>query len=231
VILRTLFLDAGGVLVNPNWHRVSETMRRHGVDAPAERLAAAEPFAKQRLDTPERIRASNDDRRGWLYFDLVLDQAGIPRSDQTDAAFRELRAYHGLHNLWESVPADVPEALPRFRGLGLRLVVVSNSNGTVRAKLERLGLRSHVDLILDSQEEGVEKPDPRFFEIALARAEATRETTLHAGDLFEVDVVGARAAGLRAVLVDRGRLYGDYDCPRVASLVALAERLEAGSWP
>lgn len=229
--LRTLFLDAGGVLVTPNWHRVSETMGRHGVEAPAERLAAAEPFAKRELDTPEGVSTSNDDRRGWLYFHLVLDHAGIARSAKTDAALRELRAYHGAHNLWESVPDDVAEALPRFRRLGLGLVVVSNANGTVRAKLERLGLAPHFDLILDSEEEGVEKPDPRFFEIALERSHARRESTLHAGDLYEVDVVGARAAGLQAVLVDRGGLYGHYDCPRVAHLVALAERLEAGSFP
>jgi len=231
VTLRTLFLDAGGVLVTPNWHRVSQTMGRHGVEAPPERLAAAEPFAKRELDTPEGVSTSNDDRRGWLYFHLVLDHAGIARSVKTDAALLELRTYHGAHNLWESVPEDVAEALPRFRRLGLGLVVVSNANGTVRAKLERLGLAPHFDLILDSQEEGVEKPDPRFFEIALERSGARRESTLHAGDLYEVDVVGARAAGLRAVLVDRGGLYGHYDCPRVAHLVALAERLEAGSFP
>jgi putative hydrolase of the HAD superfamily len=231
VTLRTLFLDAGGVLINPNWDRVSETMGRHGVDAPAKRLVAAEPFAKRELDSPEGVQASDDDRRGWLYFHLVLEHAGIPRSAQTDAALLELRAYHRAHNLWESVPEDVAEALPRFRRLGLGLVVVSNANGTVRAKLERLGLAPHFDLILDSQEEGVEKPDPRFFEIALERSDTRRESTLHAGDLYHVDVVGARAAGLRAVLVDRADLYGQFDCPRVAHLVALAERLEAGWIP
>ena len=213
----------------PNWRRVSEALARHGVAAEAPLLAAAEHPAKRELDTADRIRTSNDDKRGWVYFHLVLAHAGITRSAATDAALSELRTYHDTHNLWEDIPADVPESLARFRRLGLRLVVVSNANGTVRAKLERLGLASFFETILDSQEEGVEKPDPRLFERALVRSGAAREQTLHAGDLYEVDVVGARAAGIAPVLVDRGGLYPDADCPRVATLLELADRLESGS--
>jgi HAD superfamily hydrolase (TIGR01549 family) len=231
VALRTLFLDAGGVLVVPNWQRVSDAMARHGVEAPASALAEAEHPAKRELDTPDRIRTTTDDKRGWVYFHLVLAHAGITRSEATDAALAELRAYHEEHNLWETIPPDVSPALTRFRRLGLRLVVVSNANGTVRAKLDRLGLASSFETILDSQEEGVEKPDPRLFERALVRSGATREETLHAGDLYEVDVVGARAAGIAPVLVDRGGLYPDADCPRVATLMNLADRLESGPWP
>jgi HAD superfamily hydrolase (TIGR01549 family) len=226
--LRTLFLDAGGVLVAPNWERVAGALARHGVAASPARLAAAEPHAKRELDTPERIHTSSDEKRGWIYFHLVLARAGIPRSPATDAALAQLRGYHSEQNLWESVPEDVPLALVRFHRLGLKLGVVSNANGTLRAKLERLGLAAHFAFVLDSHEEGVEKPDPRLFERALSRAGAERETTLHAGDLYQVDVVGARAAGLRVVLVDRGWLYEDADCPRVKDLLALAERIESG---
>ena len=86
-------------------------------------------------------------------------------------------------------------------------MVVSNSNGTLKAKMERLGLAPLVDVLFDSFEEGVEKPDPRFFQIALDRSGAEPETTVHVGDLYSIDVVGARAAGLRAVLFDAAGLY------------------------
>jgi len=224
--LETLFLDAGGVLVIPNWERVAAALGRRGVPVSADVLAAAEPHAKRELDTPARVQTSSDDARGWQYFDLVLAHAGVAPSEATTAALAELRQYHEDQNLWESIPDDVGESLPRFRALGLRLVVVSNANGTVRAKLERLGLAHHFDLIVDSQEEGVEKPDRRLFDIALARAGARADTTLHAGDLYEVDVVGARAAGIEAVLVDRGWLYDGVDSPRVRTLRELADRLE-----
>jgi len=53
----------------------------------------------------------------------------------------------------------------------------------------------------------VEKPDPRLFEIALERARADRAATIHCGDIYHIDVVGARAAGLPAVLLDSAGLY------------------------
>ena len=227
--VRTLFLDAGGVLVHPNWTRVSEALARHGVQADAAVLAAAEPHAKRELDGPARHQATDDDSRGWVYFNLVLAHAGIPRSVQTDSALAELRAYHARHNLWETVPAEVAPALRRLRGDGLQLVVVSNSNGTLKAKMEVVGLAPLVDVLFDSHEEGVEKPDPRFFRIALDRSRADPAATVHVGDLYSIDVVGARAAGLRAVLFDAGGLYPDADCPRVASLTALEEALRRGA--
>ena len=205
--LKTLFLDAGGVLVHPNWPKVAEGLARHGVPVAAAVLAAAEPHAKRELDGPARDQAHDDDSRGWVYFNLVLKHARIARTEHTDAALAKLRAYHARHNLWETVPEEVAPALRRLRGQGLRLVVVSNSNGTLKTKMERLGLAPLVDVLFDSFEEGVEKPDPRFFRIALEQSGAEPETTVHVGDLYSIDVVGARAAGLRAVLFDAAGLY------------------------
>src|SRR3954470_11820840 len=62
--IQTVFLDAGGVLVHPNWTRVSDTLRRHGVEVSAAMLAAAEPHAKRRLDTGDTIAVTTDQQRG-----------------------------------------------------------------------------------------------------------------------------------------------------------------------
>jgi HAD superfamily hydrolase (TIGR01509 family) len=226
VSIQTVFLDAGGVLVNPNWMRVSAALASHGVDVPADTLAAAEPRAKRRLDTGETIQATNDQQRGWAYFNLVLTEAGIPLSDATDAGLRELHAYHQEFNLWESVPDDVRPTLRALRSRGLRLVVLSNANGTLHRMFARLDLASAFDALFDSCDEGVEKPDPRFFRLALDRVGATAATTVHVGDLFHVDVVGARAAGIRPVLLDVADLYPDADCTRVRSLPALVDVLQ-----
>ena len=223
--IETVFLDAGGVLVNPNWERVADAMARHGVDVSAAALAAAEPHAKRQLDTGQAVQATSDSTRGWLYFNLVLGHAGVSLSAGTEAALRELAEYHARSNLWESVPAEVPDALDRLRQSGRRLVVVSNANGTLRAHFARLGLAERFDVLVDSCDEGVEKPDPRIFRLALERSGARAETTLHAGDFYHVDVVGARAAGLEAWLVDAAGLYADHDVPRVPSLAALVDRL------
>ena len=230
VTIETLFLDAGGVLVFPNWTRISDTLARYGVQVDAAALAAADPRAKRRLDLGDTIEATSDSERGWLYFNLVLTEAGVALSARTQAALTELHDYHMASNVWETVPDDVPRTLERLRALGLRLVVVSNANGTLHTVFGRLGLSGLVDVMLDSYHEGVEKPDPRLFDLALERAGARRETTVHVGDLYYVDVVGARAAGLRAVLLDPAGLYDQYDCARVRTLDELADRLAEDSF-
>jgi HAD superfamily hydrolase (TIGR01549 family) len=226
--VETLFLDAGGVLVNPNWRRVADTLTRHGVPVTAAALQEAEPRAKREMDTVEYVAASGDASRARRYFDLVFDLAGVASGAARQGALDEVREYHARENLWEDVPHDVPAALARFQTAGLPVVVVSNSNGRLRDLLRRLGLLGYFSQVVDSFEEGVEKPDPRLFEIALGRAGAHRETTLHVGDFYEIDVVGARAAGLQAALLDVAGLYAGHDCPRFASLTALADALGGG---
>lgn len=229
-MLHTVFLDAGGVLLFPNWMRVEAALAAQGVHVAAGELARAEPRARKQLDDQRTIGTTTDASRGWLFFDLILDQAGIPRSPQTSAALSELHDYHRANNLWELVPEGVRPALTALREHGLTLVVVSNANGTLRAHMDRIGLAPYFDVVIDSCDEGVEKPDPRLFEIALERAGARRESTIHVGDLYQVDVVGARAAGLRGVLLDETGLHPEADCDRVASLAELVDRVKTGAF-
>src|SRR5215510_9211736 len=228
--LETVFLDAGGVLLYPNWWRISEALAKHGTTVSPEALMRADPIARRELDDMRVIGGTTDASRGWLFFDLVLSHAGTARSDATAAALAELHAYHTASNLWEYVPPDVVPALEALRARGLRLAVVSNANGTLLAHMDRIGLTARFDCILDSADEGVEKPDPRFFDIALARSVARKETTIHVGDLYYVDVMGARSAGLRGVLLDEANLRPDADCPRVGSLVELVSQISIGAF-
>ena len=227
---RTVFLDAGGVMITPNWPRLAEALARRGIVASAEALAEAEPRVKQQLDHAPTIQATDDRRRGYAFFDRILELAGVATSPDADAAVDELVAFNDQEGAWDVVAPGAVEALNRLRNASCRLVVVSNSNGKVRQILGRVGLEPHVDLVLDSHEEGVEKPDPRIFEIALERSQADRGTTIHCGDIYHIDVVGARAAGLPAVLVDAAGLYAGADCQRVASLPEFAERLLEGAF-
>ena len=223
--IQTVFLDAGGVLVNPNWTRVSAALAGHGVVVSAAALSAAEPHAKKRLDTGDTIRATNDQQRGWTYFNLVLGEAGVALSEATYEALDELNIYHRQFNLWETVFEDTKPTLAALRARGFRLAVVSNANGTLHRAFARLGLTDAVDAVFDSCDEGFEKPDPRFFQLALDRVGADAATTVHVGDLFHVDVVGARSAVIEPVLLDVADLYPEADCTRVRSLSELVRTL------
>ena len=225
--LETLFLDAGGVLVHPNWDRVAEALNRHGVAAPADALRAAEPRAKRVVDEGTHVRTTTDAERAWVYMDLVFEGAGVPRSPATDAAIAELAAYHADQNLWEHVPDDVRPTLQDLREIVPKLVVVSNANGVLHKMFDRVGLSQYFDVICDSCIERVEKPDPRYFQIALERSGSRAETTTHVGDLYHVDVVGARGAGLGAILLDAANLYEDADCVRVRTLAQLVAHIRA----
>lgn len=226
----TVFLDAGGVLCHPSWTRVADALVRHGAVVTAAALAGAEQKATRDIDDATVIGTTDDRSRGWLYFNLVLQHAGVEQNSGTDAALAELREYHRNDNLWEHVEPDVAPALAALRGRGLRLVVVSNANGRLRHLFDRVDLTKWFDHVLDSHEWGVEKPDPRLFQLALEQSRADAANTVHVGDLYHVDVMGARAAGLReGILFDMAGLYDDVDCPRVASLAALVEWIDKPS--
>lgn len=228
--LETVFLDAGGVLVGPNWQRVSGALMRQGIAVQPAVLHAAEPYGTFAIDTEQTVAATSDEDRWAAYFNAVLERVGVAPGPAMAAALQDVRAYHALHNLWEIVSPDAIDVLERLRRMGLRLVVVSNANGRLRESFDRLGLTALVDVIVDSHEEGVEKPDPALFQIALARAGARADTTVHVGDIYHVDVVGARAAGIEGVLLDRADLYSGVRCERVRTLQGLVDALTDGCW-
>ena len=224
----TVFLDAGGVLVHPNWHRVAEALAQHGTSVDAAALFAAEPHAKREMDLGSLMARTTDQQRGWIYFEAVLRHAGVPVDDRARAALADVRAYHDVHNVWEHVPGDVVPTVEALRALGVRLVVVSNANGKLHTMFERVGLAGRFNVVLDSHDFGVEKPDPRLFQLALEASSAEATSTVHVGDFFHIDVVGARAAALAdAVLVDPADLYADADCPRVSALPLLVDYVRA----
>jgi putative hydrolase of the HAD superfamily len=222
VPIELLSLDAGGVLVFPNFERISDTFARHGLHVSPEALRAADPHGRFAVDTADGVAATNDADRGSMHFRIMIERAGIPPDAPIQGVLDELWAYHTQHNLWEYVPPDVIPALERLAATGVPLAIGSNANGIIHRVFERAGLRRYFSAICDSHVEGVEKPDRRFFDILVTRAGARPETTLHVGDLYHVDVVGARGAGLQAMLFDPHDLYESFDAERVKTLDALA---------
>ena len=122
---------------------------------------------------------------------------------------------------FEPFPDAVP-ALRELRAAGLRLVAASNWDVSLHGQLERTGLRPLLDGAVSSAEAGAAKPDPAILLRALEIAGAEPERAWHVGDDLEADVGAARAAGMRAVLIDRA---GAGDAPagvlRIASLAEL----------
>ncbi|MFQ6090025.1 MAG: HAD family hydrolase [Candidatus Bipolaricaulia bacterium] len=155
----------------------------------------------------------------WLEYDgIVLQELGIPDPDQRLA--RAISAGFREAHFWHLFP-EVQEVLEKLRREGYKLGIISNADEYVEQILSWLKLPQYVDTITYSQEAEVEKPDPRIFHIAMQKAGTGPEESIHVGDRYDADVVGARAAGITPVLIDRENNHGDLDCLRIRNLEEL----------
>lgn len=230
-----LCLDAGNTIVFLDHARLARLCVAHGAPVETAALVRAEGGAKRAMEDGTSVvpgawsNAQAPGARGWAtYLATMVVRAGIDAT-RVPALLEAAWEAHVTHNLWSLVPEGLADALGRVRRAGVKVAVVSNSEGRLEALLVTLGLRHAFDLVVDSAIAGVEKPDPRIFRLALDRCGATPGRALHLGDIVATDVVGARAAGLRVALVDpHGHLDGRHDdVPRVPGAVAVADAIAA----
>jgi len=129
---------------------------------------------------------------------------------------------------WQAFPDAIP-ALQALQDMGIPMAIVSNFVDTLPALCERSGITDFFDVVVASVDAGAMKPDARIWTMALRRLGVQPEDAWHVGDNYWADVMGARAAGLTPVLVDREGLVPHPDCARVGGLeelVTMVRRLE-----
>jgi len=216
---RAIFFDAGNTLLQINYVAVAEQLGLRGVPRSPEEVAQAEYRARVRLDPHLAPGASTENRSvAGNYFRYLLEELGITDPETSRALAEWRRSYNLPVGLWNQADPEAESVLRRLHAEGVGAGVISNSNGSVRQILEELGLARYLDFILDSAVVGVEKPDPRIFGLALAAARVRPEAAVYIGDLYSVDVLGARRAGLKAILLDPCGVWGARDCPVAKSL-------------
>ena len=219
--MRAILFDAGNTLVWLDHDFIIGVLRDAGVETTSAELLAAEHDAKLGIDRRLREgRGGTDESRAREYFAEVFRTVGLP-DDAFPGVAKTLYARHAERNLWCTVREGTVETLQELRDRGYRLGVVSNSDGRVDALLTDVGLRSCFDVVVDSGTEGVEKPDPRIFAIACERMGVEPAEAAYVCDIYEIDVAGARAAGLHPVLVDPLSRWQQLDCDRVTGLPEL----------
>ncbi len=224
--LEAVLFDAGGTLVRLDFEWMSEALRALGHAVNPAELARAEVGARRAFedafDAPpsENGRAPRLGSRGdvGLYFARLLEGAGVPRALIVPAlaCLDERQAGRGL---WARPAEGARGCLDALARLGLRLACVSNSDGRAAQHLEACGVRRGLEFVVDSGLEGVEKPDPAIFQVALDRLAVPADRALYVGDLRVVDGQGARRAGLHFVLLDP---QGDYADPGQAAIDSIA---------
>jgi len=232
--LKTIFLDAGNTLVSMDFAWLMEELKRCGVLCELPELRRAEAAARPMVSAElERLKSTENKGTSLFYMRTILKGLKFTSSiaDKEldpiiEGLFKTIQAPGMIQRLWSYILPGVREAIEYLQRKGLKLVVVSNSNGTVEDILTKVDLRRFFYSVVDSHVAGFEKPDPRLFYHALKISDADPETTLHIGDLYHVDVIGAWSAGLHAVLLDPFGDWQDFDCPRFIDLFDFANSFE-----
>ena len=226
-----MFFDAGETIVYPHpsfpdllaqilrteGHPVDPAAIRDKVHVVADIFTRAASEGELWSTSPERSRNFWD-----RVYRRLLDELGVPFGDGLASAiygtFTDLANYRLF--------PDVLPTLDRLSRAGLRLGVVSNFEGWLERLLESLGVTRYFDVRVISGVEGVEKPDPRIFLLALDRMGVEAGEAVYVGDSVQFDVEPAAAVGMLGVLLDRRGRQPDHQGPRITTLDELPEVLE-----
>ena len=207
-----IFLDAGYTLFTANpspstfYHQVCT---RHGVDITKDQMIDAmrgvwvDMVIPEMSDPNANLYCSDEeDRQWWWNYDSeVFRRLGIAEEKQEDI-FDEIYRFFADPAAWELYP-DTVESLDKLKSERFSLAIVSNWNSSLDRVVNGLGIAHFFEFMIASADAGSKKPSPKIFELALDRAGIEPSRVVHVGDTFATDVLGARRAGIRGVMLDR----------------------------
>jgi len=211
---RFIFFDVGNTLLFPNRARILAPLPEDRHPALAT-WQALERRTKQEFD--QGLMDGKIDHGFWWTFHTYLLQ-GL--NALGDGVRDTLIANTQNSANWDQILPGTRDALERIRQ-EYAIAVISNADGRIDAVLRRCGIVDCFASITDSGIVGHEKPHTAIFEAALREMKASPAESLYVGDVYSVDYVGARSAGMQAVLFDVAGAYREREFPRVESLAGL----------
>jgi len=211
---RFIFFDVGNTLLFPNRARMLAPVAAEKHPS-LEAWQALERRTKQEFD--QGLISGNIDHGFWWTFHSHL----LNQLNAFDESVRNTLVENTQNSAnWDQILPGTREALDRIRER-YAIAVISNADGRIEAVLDRCGIRDCFASITDSGNVGDEKPHPAIFAAALRAMQADPAESLYVGDVYSVDYIGARNAGMDAVLFDVSGAYRGRELPRVESLADL----------
>jgi putative hydrolase of the HAD superfamily len=210
-----LLFDFGGTLAFLDFEVLAAEFSRPYRKLDALKLEHAEYAGRAAIDRQLMSEKSREPNAAYEdFFSAWMEAAGIPREEFADIAAR-FRVMHAEACMWRIVRDGTHSALERLKAAGLKLAIVSNADGRVAGDAKRLGLAKFFDVIIDSQVVGVEKPNPKIFQLALDALNVAPAEAMYAGDIYAIDMLGARAAGIAGKLIDQHDMYHWIEHPKI----------------
>ena len=228
-MIKAVFFDFYHTLVRyepPREQVEADVLKQLGleIDPQALRLplVAADEFIYQEIADKPLSQRSREEKMVLYarYQSIVLREAGLRADEkliyQLMGLMQEVQMTLALYD-------DAPPAMDDLKDHGLKLGLISNVEHDINPIMEQLGLPQWLDIVVTSQETGFNKPHPEIFKAALKQAGVKPAEAIYVGDQYQVDVVGARGAGLKGVLIDRLDYNKEVtDCPKIKSLTELS---------
>lgn len=216
---RFVFFDVGNTLLFPNRARMLAPLPA-ALHPTLEAWQALERRTKHEFDA-EYMGGKVDHSFWWTFHTHLLQ--GL---NAMDDRLRDALVVNTQNSAnWDQILPGTREALERIQE-EYKIAVISNADGKIDAVLGRCGIVDCFQSITDSGIVGHEKPHPAIFDAALRGMNANPADSLYVGDVYSVDYVGARKAGMQAVLFDVAGAYREREFPRVESLAGLEEWLK-----
>jgi putative hydrolase of the HAD superfamily len=223
---RAIFLDAGGTLIHLDRGYILKALQDVGVEKDEAAFLIADQDAREKRAAAIRAGEVLDDATSWRVYAVRLLEMLEATGDAASVVSARIKERHRQGNLWTHVEAGTLETLAQLKDRGFTLGVVSNADGRVESFLELVGITRYLDFVIDSGRVGVEKPNPRIFELALERAGVSAPEAVHVGDVYEVDVVGARAAGIDPIMIVSNGGPAPRDVPVIRAFTELATQFD-----
>ena len=217
----TIFFDIGNTLFFFNYEFLRDLLaQRFGVSVTVEEIEQRHAEMKRSLVVDRLVGTMSHDALWWESYKRWLMLLGVEESEVRTVS-EAIRNHPFRHLFWSRMEEGTIETLDWFRERGYKLGVISNAEGQIRRLLEHAHLDGRFEAIVDSGVVGVAKPDERIFQHAVERMGANPTHCVHVGDIFDIDVVGARHAGITPILIDREGLSEKADCLRVSRVSEL----------
>lgn len=206
---QAVFFDVGNTLLYPYpsvSHVCEEILRDAGhvrdLHAIESLMPLVDRYYEDRYRDDDAFWTSEEETSGvWVgMYSLLCRRLGIEeRAEELAMAVYDAFGSSERWRAWD----DVRPAFERLRDRGVRVGVISNWDRRLQGLLDGLGFSDIVEVVIASADVGLRKPDPRIFELACTRLGVEPARSVHVGDHLYADVLGARAAGLEPVLIDR----------------------------
>jgi putative hydrolase of the HAD superfamily len=232
--VEAVFLDVGGVFHLPRHEPVLGAFRRLGMAVDAALLDQAHYAGVAALSRwPEGDSLEREVRIWRTFLEAYARELEVP-PERLEEAMDELEAAFATPGMWSRhVPGSL-DALRDLAATGVALAIVSNSDGTLEARLAAEGVCQvgpgagvPVAVVVDSGAVGVAKPDPAIFRFALEATGVDPGRVVHVGDTVGADVDGARAAGIQPLHLDPYGFCTDDSHSHLADFAALAPLVAA----